>query len=246
MRCFRASLTAAVALLVVSTAMAQNRNFDQRPGQQPAERQLQQGQPQQQQFSTGGQASANLNDMQIAAWLSAGNRGEIAAGHLAEQHATNQQVRDLAKEMIKQHTDFGQHLMRFAGGMANQQAGTQQQVAGQPANQTLTSSVTGQAGTVGQSGTSQGLNFIAVIQQMDQNREQALSRDLGEKHGAEFDKCYVGQQIGAHMEMLDKIRVLRQYASPQLQQVLAQGEQTTQHHLDQFKQVMKSLESNRS
>jgi hypothetical protein len=120
-----------------------------------------------------------------------------------------------------------------------------QQAGQQPANQTLTASVTNLPGSAVQAGTNQGLNFIAVIRQMDQQREQQLTRELGEKHGAEFDNCYVGQQIGAHMEMLDKIRVLRQYASPQLQQVLAQGEQTTQQHLDQFKHLMKSLESKR-
>jgi predicted outer membrane protein len=241
MRWYQASLTAAVAMLVVSAAMAQNRNFDQQQQQQP--------QQQQGQFAEQGQPGMNLSDRQIATWLSVENHGEIAAAQLAEQHAHNQQVKDLAREMVKQHTDYGQQLTRFAGGMAA--AGTSQpganQTAGQPANQTLTSSTTNPSGApTGQAGMNQGLNFVAVIQQIGQQCQQSLSRELGEAQGAEFDQCFVGQQIGAHRRMIDTLRVLRQYASPQLQQVLAQGEQTAQHHLDQYKQLLKTLEPKRS
>lgn len=256
MRCLKASMTAAVALLAVSVAMAQNQNFGQNQGQQ------QQGQQQQGQAAQG-QSYGNLSDMQIAAWLLVGNHEEIVASQLAEQRASSQKVKDLARQMGQQHSDLVQHLMQFAGPLASpamaqagqagaqaaqqnpqgQQLGGRQQAGGQQGQgfQALTSSTTGQAG-----GQSQGLNFVTVIQQIGQQCEQSLSQDLSQKQGAEFDKCFVGQQITAHMQMLDKLRVLRQYASPQLQQVLAQGEQATQHHLDQLKSEMKSLESSRS
>ncbi|HEY5313081.1 MAG TPA: DUF4142 domain-containing protein [Pirellulales bacterium] len=240
MRWLSASFTAALGFVFVSAALAQNQNFGQ------------QQQPQQGQAAAQGQAGGSINDRQIATWLSVENHGEIAVAKLAEQHAHNKQVKDLAREMVKQHTDFGQQLMRFAGGMATaetNQPGAQQTV-GQPANQTLTSSTTNLPGATGgqadMAGMHQGLNFVAVIQQIGQQGRQSLSRELGETQGAEFDEAFVGQQIGAHRRLLDTLHVLRQYASPQLQQVLAQGEQTSQHHLDQYKQLMKTFESKRS
>ena len=261
MKRIHAVLAAAVCVLGVSVASAQNQNFEQ-------------AQQQQQQGQAAAQAMTSLSDMQIAAWLSVVNHGEVALGQLAENHAKSQQVKDLAREMVQKHTDFGQQLARFAGSLGNMQAGqqfgAQQQVAGQaagqqatgqqpaaqhPANpqaggqqniQTLTSSTTNPPAFAGQVANAGGLNFIAAIQQIGTQCEQSLARELGEYQGAHFDKAYVGQQIGGHLDMIAKIRVLRQYASPQLQQVLAQGEQDAHHHLEQFKQLMKSLESDHS
>lgn len=294
MRRFYTSLAAAVALLVVSTAMAQNQNLQNYRGQNQAQGQGQGA------GQIGGQAQAggNLSDMQIAAWLLVGNHEEIVLSQFGEQHAHSQKVKDLAREFEQKHTQLAEQLMHFAGPLAspdmaqagaagqgsqnpqagavgapNQagqqfgqqaagqqaagqqfagqqpgvpgQAGTPGQpgVAGQPAAgnfQTLTSATTGQPGIA------QGLNFTMVLQQIGQQCEQSTTQDLGKEQGAKFDKCFVGQQIGAHMGMLAKLRVLKQYASPQLQQILAQGEQTTEHHLQQLKDEMKNLESKHS
>lgn len=70
----------------------------------------------------------------------------------------------------------------------------------------------------------------------------SVEKELGGKSGNEFDDCYVGMQIAAHMAMVDELKVLERHASPQLQQVLRQGRSTAESHLEHAKKIMKSLD----
>jgi predicted outer membrane protein len=67
-------------------------------------------------------------------------------------------------------------------------------------------------------------------------------RELESKSGSEFDECYVGMQVGAHMKMADALTVLERHASPELQPVLRKGLETVRTHLDHAKKVKKSLD----
>ena len=62
------------------------------------------------------------------------------------------------------------------------------------------------------------------------------------KQGAEFDKCYIGQQIGAHVGMLAQLRGSKSFANPELQAVIAEGEQMATKHLEEAKKIMAELE----
>jgi predicted outer membrane protein len=75
---------------------------------------------------------------------------------------------------------------------------------------------------------------------------ESAQRALQEEKGAEFDKCYMGMQIGAHMKMIDTLKVFEKHSSPELQQVLRKGEQTAQKHLDQAKKLMKDVDDVRT
>ena len=268
MRRMYVSVPVAVCLLSVSAAFAQNQNFGQTQ-QQPGQQQGQfAGQDQTAANPSDMQIAAWLlvgNHEEVALAKLAqqhahSQKVKDIAREMDEQHM--QFIGQLHRftgaraETIGAQQNAGQQFGSQQAGAqqpAVQQPGAEQPgarqsvagqaVAGQPANQTLTSSITNNPNATGMG---QGLNFVAVIQQMGQQCEQSLAREMSEYQGAEFDKAYAGQQIGAHLAMLTKLRVLRQHASPQLQQVLAQGEKTTQHHLDQFKQLMKSLESDKS
>jgi predicted outer membrane protein len=221
-RMFVPGLSLALLVCGISTVSAQNV-----AGQQA-------GQFGQQQQQTGQQQpQVTLADQQIAACLLVGNQGEIALAQLAEQKAKHKDVKEAAKQMVEDHTKLVHELNRWAGRWANnQQAG-----AGQ-----VPQVQTGQFQN-GQPMADQGLDFVAIHQQIGQQCLESAKREFNEKQGDEFDKCYIGQQIGAHMHMLDTLKVVRQHASPQFAQVLAQGEQTTQKHLDHLKHIMKELES---
>ena len=45
-----------------------------------------------------------------------------------------------------------------------------------------------------------------------------------------------------HMQMLDTLKVFSRYASPELDQLIEKGEETTQSHLDHAKKIIASLE----
>ncbi len=74
---------------------------------------------------------------------------------------------------------------------------------------------------------------------------QAFLQELQSKNGAEFDKCYMGQQILAHQDTLATLKVVSQQASPELKQTLQQAQQSTQQHLQKAKDVMKQIENER-
>jgi hypothetical protein len=64
---------------------------------------------------------------------------------------------------------------------------------------------------------------------------------LEEAEGEEFDQAFVGSQVGAHIAMLAKLRGAEAFASPRLQPIIAESIATTEQHLDQAKQLCKSL-----
>ena len=63
-------------------------------------------------------------------------------------------------------------------------------------------------------------------------------KELGQHQGAEFDKAFVGQQLGAHLGMLAQLRGSKSFASPELQKVIAEGEKMTTMHMAEAKKIM--------
>jgi len=240
----------ACALCALTATFAHAQNVTQRATQQPATGQAQQQQAGQQPGQVGGQqtrqaggqqtgqfgrqqagqrmqSGATFTDAQIAAFLNGGNEAEVNVAKLAEKQAKSDDVKKMAQEMVTAHTKLWQHLNQIA-----MQGGFGEQANGQQAQQ--------------QFEQGRGLNFLAIEQQIARQCETSILRDLKDKQGEHFDKAYIGWNIGAHIHMLDALKVVRSHASPQLQQTLAQAEQETQQHLDHFKKLMHQVDSNTS
>jgi len=110
-----------------------------------------------------------------------------------------------------------------------------------------TSSSTSDASTSGnQRGASAGgehqqmAEFAREVKQTCLNLTQ---QDLSRKQGAEFDKCYIGQQIVAHTQMLAELQTAQRHVSGQMQSLIQQGTQMTEHHLAQAKSIMQQLDA---
>jgi len=194
------------------------------------------------------QGGLNSADSQLAGCLIVDNQGEIALGKLAEQKAKDKDVKDFGEKMVYDHTQFMQQLQRFAGTQgqngnlgANAQsasAAVQQQGAGNP-DRAL-------PGAVIQPMGGQGLNFVALKQEIGQKCLQMTQGDLEKKNASQFDKCYIGQQIGAHVEVLATLEVFRSQASPELASVLDKGIETTKSHLEHAKKIAEALDQQSS
>ncbi len=185
-------------------------------------------------------ASSSSNDAQIAAFLIVDNQNEIAAAQIAEQRAQSDQVKQFAQQMIKDHEKMLGELQQVAGpnGQANQSSQRRDQTAaaGQPGN--ITSYKLEASG----GGAGGGLDLVSFKQQLGAQCQQSQRRELEQKQGAEFDKCYMNAQVAAHMMVVDELQVLENHASPQFRDKLAQAQQTVQGHLDHAKRIAKSLE----
>ncbi len=86
------------------------------------------------------------------------------------------------------------------------------------------------------------VDLIRVKQEIGRLCVETVKKELGAKQGADFDKCFMGMQVGGHLHMADTLKVMKNYASPQLRSVLEEGAKTTAEHLAHAKQIMKSLE----
>jgi putative membrane protein len=187
------------------------------PGQlQPG--QLQPGQQRQQLPGQQGQQAANTqragsSDQQIAALVCGCAQNEIEIAKLAQDKARAAEVKQFAEQMVRDHTP-GYEAMR--------------QLAGPLATGGETSSRGHEAGE---------LDWVRIHQEVGRQCLASTKQELGKKEGAEFDHCFMGQQIGAHMKVVDELKVLRNHASPELRQKLDQELQMATAHLQKAKQI---------
>jgi len=91
-----------------------------------------------------------------------------------------------------------------------------------------------------------GLDWISVKKQIGQQCLTSTRQELSQKSASDFDQCFMGQQIVAHMKVVDELKVLRNYASQDLQQTLDKELQTAQHHLQMAKQIEQKLKGSSS
>ena len=91
-------------------------------------------------------------------------------------------------------------------------------------------------------GAAGGLNWISIHKQIADQCLATAKQEFGQKEGAELDRCYLGGQIMGHMKALDEIKVLRNYASPELRAELDACSEHCADHLKEAKVLAKKLE----
>ncbi len=178
-------------------------------------------------------AAGDLSE-KIAACLVLGNQEELALAEIAQQRAEHPEVKKFAAHMIEQHQAAVAKLQQAVP-----------QVAGVALGDTQHGSAQAQkpAQAAGQTQPAQPSHELEMAKAVKQQCLQLTKQEMEGKQGAEFDKCYIGQQIGAHVAMLAELRGTKSYANPQLQAVISEGEKMATHHLEQAKEIMKALDA---
>ena len=90
-------------------------------------------------------------------------------------------------------------------------------------------------------GGRQAFNWVTIHREVADQCLQTAKKELGKKEGNEFDKCYMGMQVAAHMHMLDQLKVLKNHASSQFQQDLEHSIETAEHHLSEAQKIMEEV-----
>jgi len=234
-----------------------------RPAAQIDRPATQQRQPYTAQFR-GTQATAGQHqevERYLASCLSIKNQAEIEANEFAEQQAQNPEVKQFAQQMVKDHQQLAQKLQQIPSFQVSAQRSSQtpgargQFDAQQPTSDT-TRSPGAQPGTglnrnanqaltadqpAGQSGALKEL--LDIDRQITDRCWQMVREELQAKSGPEFDKCYLGTQIGGHTHMLAALEVIEQQAQGDLRQVAQEARPTVQQHLDHAKELLKQLDA---
>lgn len=86
------------------------------------------------------------------------------------------------------------------------------------------------------------LNWVAIHKQIANQCLASIKQELGGKEGAEFDKCFMGYQVGAHMQEIDSLKVLRSHATAELREQIDSEIEHATEHLQEAKQIAKQLE----
>jgi predicted outer membrane protein len=250
---FTAALGA--SLLVTPQLLAQQTTAPREQQQnQPRTQQAQPaqpGQPGQRPQAQPGQRA----DAQLAACLVIANEGEVAVAKLAQQRASNPQVKRFAEQMIEDHGQMLQKLQRIAGAQAGQRSAegqpdqprTNRPAEGQAnrPNQperdrpAVSAEAARQAGSAMRGGS---IDFVALKRELAQQCLETTRKELGSKEGKEFDRCYMGMAIMKHMEAIDTMKVFKNHASPEFAQALDGGIRTATTHLEHAKEIAKQLE----
>jgi predicted outer membrane protein len=191
-------------------------------------------------------ASDNL-DQKIAVCLLLGNQEEVALAQFAQQQSQNEQVRNFAQQMVEHHQQAIAKIEQAAPEVASLNLQLQSGTEGAAAASTSASGVRPASAEEPVASTASAANpahdqrAVQLAQSVKQECLNLTQQELAQKQGAEFDKAYIGQQIGAHIGMLAELRGSKNFATGQLQQVISEGEQVTQKHLAEAKQIMSQL-----
>jgi predicted outer membrane protein len=200
----------------------------------------------------------------LAGCLLAKNKCEVEFAQLAQQQSQNPQVKEFAKMLEQDHQKIVQQLEQLAGGQAGQtttraesqfqstSASGQNDAQRQPSDTarlpgspgaTQTTRTETQTEAYGSQEMSGPFAQLAKIEkQIGERQKQAMLDELQQKSGVEFDKCYIGSQVGSHMQSLAALEVISQQQG-KLAQAAQQALPTVQQHLDHAKQLAKQLES---
>jgi len=239
------TLSLALAAMAATSAVAQN------PATAPT-RPAQPGQPPQAGAAHAGAQAGSL-DQGIAACIALGNQEEIALAKYASTRAKNAKVKEFAQMMQREHTVALQKLRQVAPQLASwnlelqagattpgqtgvQQAGSAQQFGNQQ-NGVQQAASTQPVGAGGQDA-----QMVALQRAIAQQCLTLTQRELDEA-GADFDHCYIGQQVGAHVAMLAKLQGSEQFATGQLRGFIQEATKTVEQHLQQAKQIAKELKN---
>lgn len=166
--------------------------------------------------------AAQSVDNYLANCLQIKNNAAIKINEFAEGRAQNPQVKQLAEQITQDHQQLAQRLSQLTSNRATAPAqGTQAAMAGNNA----------------------ALNQLLQIDRQITDKCTSMAEEkLGQKSGAEFDKCYVSAQIGSHMQMLAALEVISEQTNGQLQQTARDAKSTVEKHLQQAEKLMKQLD----
>jgi predicted outer membrane protein len=223
-------------------------------GQQkaPAPRQDRQSQPQNWAGQPGPAAQAILDQM-AAEGIMQMNKGEIELANFALKHTQNEEVRKFAQSIVDDQTKLNEQLQRFASEQApgqpnNPPGGTsaiQPTTPGAPATQPghETSGQTAQAETKGDSSW-KAMSIDTIRRDVGNQVVASIERELAQYQGSDFDRAYAGQQFWGHVVFVASAKAGAKHLSNDLRQVIEQGAQTGEKHLDECRKLIRDLTMN--
>lgn len=187
-----------------------------------------------------------------AACLILANQAEVALTEPAIEKLQNEQARELAQMIVKDHTQYISKLRQHAPQAANLKLDVQSSGrasadatvrAGQEsddANSTTSPAHATADAAQRSSGESLADKELRVQKAFLENKVRMMSEQLNREQGQNFDQAFLGAQVAGHVTMVAKLQALQQEAEgdQEFVQLLQQGEQSARKHLQEAQQLM--------
>jgi hypothetical protein len=159
-------------------------------------------------------------------------------------------VKQFAQKMVDEHTQLNSQLAQFLPASDRERLGVgaagtldRTRTPGQPEvrPQTDTTRVP-EAGRTETAAARAGQDpFEQIAAEAARKSTQRITSLLQEKEGQEFDMCYTGLQVFAHINFVSELEAMEGHGSEQFQQVVTKASQSTQMHLDDAKQLAQKI-----
>jgi predicted outer membrane protein len=159
------------------------------------------------------------------------NDHNATSGTLNSVPATNGTQSQAGSDTANDHNAANQNQINPAPGSFNQPGTNGQRFGNQ---------MVGQNEMAGR--RSAAHQFATIMEEVANQTQQSLQRELSQKEGAQFDRCYLSRQVMDHMWLVDALTVFERNASPALQPILQEGLQVAQQHLAHAKALLARIE----
>ncbi len=186
----------------------------------------------------------------LASWLVMEGNNGLALAQIAQQKATDPEVKAFAQKMIDDHRPFLQKLEPFASGAGS--LGASGSTGSTGSGSGSTGSTGGNSGSgrqepnnsVQNASFQSGMSFdhVGLIKDLGTQCLQSARKELDSKQGAEFDRCFMGMAVVGHMRANDMLTVFQEHGSSQLDTVLVEGQKMITTHLQKAKDGARKIE----
>ncbi len=163
------------------------------------------------------------------------NEAEIELAKLAQQKSDNEELKQLASTIIKDHQQLNQTMQQHAGNRSSSghsESGLTNQ------NQKVSGASHSQSATVPE-------ELCKIAEQACENALKMNKEMLGNYEGQDFNMAFLGQQCVAHTMMLAELNAIESNGPKELQQLASEAANKVESHLDQAKKLAKKLEDDR-
>lgn len=200
------------------------------------------------------------------------NQAEIEASQLAAQKSSNEEVKQFAESLIKDHQQLDEKLKQLApeaaasfaqhggrardGRLAERLAGRLEENRGdRPAAEARGERPAADArGDRPTQIRTAARDMIAhemltklckINHEACQNHREMCKQMLEQYQGQDFDMAFLGMQIGQHAALLSELKAIHNVGTPEFQQLVDHTTQKVEQHLQQAKTLAKKLEDDR-
>jgi len=175
-------------------------------------------------------------DAVLATWLHSCCTNEIAIASIAVKQTKNSDVRALAQKLIDDHTTYAAKLQPFTGAAMTpgKTAEGGKQVPTDGKNPT-------EASVGRQHGATGAFDHAGLIRELANKSLATETKALMAKPAAEFDRCFLTMQVGAHQRGMDMLTVFRTHASPSLATTIDEGTKVYRSHHEQLLALQKTV-----